>query len=211
MNEIITEVDSSMDKNVSFNANDSKFSNAMGTIHGDNSFKSQHMRLSNGSILVVTIKYFPDEYSDESKSLIMRCLINTSGDVSVYELKSSFESIIKAHISSIFSLYVRFTHIQFKITGSNIKTALIRLNGIHGAMDEPGSKEALSMEVKLGSGKLQTLKLFGVPNNILLWDLEYSNYTKSILKFSSFFQLVEFSIKDVKLSVQGFHNLPLFD
>lgn len=165
------------------------------------------MRLTNGSILVVTIKYYPDEYSDEGKSLIMRCLINTSGDVSVYELKSSFESIIKAHISCLFSLYVRFTHIQFKITGSNIKTALIRLNEIHGSMDEPGSKEALSLEVKLGSGKLQKLKLYGIPNNILLWDLEYTDYTKNVLKFSSFFQLAEFSVKDVKLSVQGFHNL----
>lgn len=156
-------------------------------------------------VLIVTLKYFVSEFSDDSRTIVIRCLINTSGEISVFDLKSSFESIIQNHIGHIFSRDVRFTHLQLKVTGSEVKTALIRLSSIYGKIDEPGSNEALQLEVKLESGKIQKLSLYGIPRNLLTWDKGQTEYSKYLFNFGSFFQLSEFTLKTIKLSVQGFH------
>ena len=63
------------------------------------------------------------------------------------------------------------------------------------------------MEVKLGSGKLQKLRLEGIPYGILRWDQGDTEFTQGVLEFCQFFQLSCFVIKDLSLSVQGFHYM----
>lgn len=77
-------------------------------------------------------------------------------------------------------------------------------------IDSPGSKDPLesSLEVKLGSGKMQKIKFYGVPMNILYWDQSsYPEYTEKVKVFSQFFQLNNFDLYHIQISIQGFHYL----
>jgi hypothetical protein len=66
-------------------------------------------------------------------------LINTSDEISVYDLKSSFGVIIKDIYWSSTLEMSGFTHLQFKVTGTTSKL-LIRLNSAYGKVDEPDPK-----------------------------------------------------------------------
>lgn len=174
---------------------------------GSQVFKETLVKLMKDDTMIVTFYYIVEKTIKPIEgNFTLRFQILGSGELTINNLRETFLSIIKKHITPLFCRNVRFPHIRFRLSTSNSSTKLL-LGEIYGGLDEIATELPLKMKTTLSSGRKQWLKLFGISRFIMNWDQQDGIYTDCILTFNRLVQRNIQIYKDISIRVRGFHHL----